>query len=119
MEYPRNYEEAKKIIINSVGDEMEKKDAKTIKLRSFFVGASGVALSSILGLATGVNDLGLILLPANILFSLISFQIYDELINTCGFDPYEYNLFYNGEYNYYDYSLHPRTGPYQDIGAYL
>ena len=45
MDYPENYEEAKKIIVDSTTNEMSEHNRKAYKLRALFVSAVGVAVA--------------------------------------------------------------------------
>ena len=67
---PENYEEAVKIIKDSVDNDLDKKNVKTIKYRAIFATAGCVGLAGILGLVVHNPIATIALLPASGLVGL-------------------------------------------------
>ena len=72
LEKPENYEEAKKIIIDSTSSDYNKQYLKTIKLKSLFVLSAGVGVAVAAGLVAGSAALAVGLLPTAGLIGLTS-----------------------------------------------
>lgn len=70
LNYPENYTEARKILIDAVDNDLEKKKLKITKLRTIFITAVGLGVSTALGVTTKDPLVGLITFPNAMLISL-------------------------------------------------
>lgn len=63
LEYPENYQEAKKIIVDAVDDDWQRKQMRNAKLRSLLVVALGTGAAVSVGVLTENPVLGAIAFP--------------------------------------------------------